>query len=159
MMDYIGHARFIIAGIVLLLYLYAIHTVLKRKERKEQRGYYAKVVKDVVNGYYGIVELFKTFRLNDIRWSIVAISRLQHITEDEEDSISKNGNISIDTEVLDELAHYATFANAAYGWKGAILDGRLPFFGSKQVIAQSTGIDRDDIVAAKYTSNAYRPVS
>ena len=80
----------------------------------------------------------------------MAISRLQHITEDEEDSISKNGNILIDREVLDELAHYATFANAAYGW--------LPFFGSKQV-AQSTGIDRDDIVAAKYTSNAYRPVS
>ena len=146
----IVHARCIVAGVVLSLYIYAIHTVLKRKERKEQRGYYAKAVTGFVNGYYGIVELFKTFRLNDIRWSIVAISRLQHITEDEEDSISKNGNILIDREVLDELAHYATFANAAYGWKGAILDCRLPFFGSKQV---------DDIVAAKYTSHAYRPVS
>lgn len=87
----------------------------------------------------------------------MAISRLQHITE--EKVSNSNGNISIDKEVLDELAHYATFANAAYGWKGAILDGRLPSFGSRQVIAQSTGIDRDDIVAAKYTAEAYRPVS
>ena len=62
MMDYIGHARFIIAGIVLLLYVYAIHTVLKRKERKEQSGNVAKAVTDFVNGYYGIVELFKSYR-------------------------------------------------------------------------------------------------
>ena len=55
----------------------------------------------------------------DVILSIVALSRLQNIVSDQQ--IGKNntgcGSGLVDELTLNDLAHYAKFAHAAYGWK------------------------------------------
>ena len=101
----------------------------------------------------------------DVIWSIVALSRLQHVLEYHpnasrkvnHDNPNNNGN-NITKQLIEELDHYCTFANAAYGWKGFAFCGRLHLFGgNNRVLAKSTGIDRRDIVTANWHSTANRP--
>jgi hypothetical protein len=98
----------------------------------------------------------------DVIWSFVALSKLQHIlehdTEDDTKDVGHNSEILLNKQLLEELAHYCSFASAAYGWKGFAFCGRLhPFGGNYRVLARSTGIDRQDIVTANWHSKANRP--
>ncbi len=94
----------------------------------------------------------------DVILSIVALSRLQQVLETSEQRTSGGSNTNItDKQLLDELAYYCTFANAAYGWKGFAFCGRLHLGGDYRVLARSTGIDRRDIVTANWRSKANRP--
>lgn len=61
--------------------------------------------------------------------------------------------------LLEDLAHYCTYANAAYGWKGLAFAGRFHLLGrNNRVLARLTGADRRDIVQANWHSKANRPV-
>ncbi len=98
----------------------------------------------------------------DVIWSFVALSKLQHIlqhdTEDDTKNVHHNNDVPLNKKLLEELAHYCSFASAAYGWKGFAFCGRLhPFGGNYRVLARSTGIDRQDIVTANWHSKANRP--
>mmetsp|Transcript_2618 Transcript_2618/g.4786 ORF Transcript_2618/g.4786 Transcript_2618/m.4786 type:complete len:418 (+) Transcript_2618:1-1254(+) len=103
----------------------------------------------------------------DVIWSIVALSRLQHILESDyngdggtngSNNQHDNGNTTkIDKELLEELAHYCTFANAAYGWKGFAFNGIWRLGDNNRILARSTGINRRDIVTANWHSKANRP--
>ena len=105
----------------------------------------------------------------------MALSRLQHILESDyrdddtnnaskinnNDANNQNATITIvDKHLLEELAHYCTFANAAYGWKGRAFCGRWHIIGgNNRVLVRSTGIDKRDIVTTNWHSKANRPVS
>jgi hypothetical protein len=108
------------------------------------------------------------YTVKDIFWSIVAFSKLQHVLEfdnNEDDDADYETTIvqqQLDKSTsfdIDELAHYCSFANAAYGWKGFAFCGKLqhPFGGNYRVLARSTGIDRSDIVTANWHSKANLP--
>ena len=95
----------------------------------------------------------------------MALSRLQHVLESEygkQSNNNKNGNshgVITDKELLEELAHYCAFANAAYGWKGFAFCGRFALGGNNRVLVRTTGIDRRDIISSNWHSKANRPVS
>jgi hypothetical protein len=100
----------------------------------------------------------------DVAWSFLALSKLQYILEhDAEDEVRNmrlDNDIVLNKRFFEELAHYCSFASAAYGWKGFAFCGRLhPFGGNYRMLARSTGIDRRDIVIANWHSKANRPVS
>ena len=91
-------------------------------------------------------------------WSLVTLSRLQQVLETSESKSRDNGVPVTDKQLLEELAYYCKFANAAYGWKGFAFCGRLHLGGDYRVLARSTGIDRRDIVTANWHSKTNRPV-
>lgn len=106
----------------------------------------------------------------EVIWSIVALSRLQHVLDSVCDSSAKtdsfrynshgqhDGNTTMDAQFVEELAHYCLFANAAYGWKGSAFCGRWHLFGgNNRVLVRSTGIDKRDIVVTNWSSKVTRP--
>ena len=108
---------------------------------------------------YGVVDLFAMYSPKDVIWSIVALSRLQRVLEPDLDDVDEDdSNIITDRQLLEELAHYCSFANAAYGWKGLPFCGRLHLGGDNHVLIRSTGIRRRDIVATNWHAKANRPV-
>jgi len=90
----------------------------------------------------------------------MALSRLQRasIMVDERDSKQVDTEDRVfDLELLGDLAHYAVFANAAYGWKGGLaLSGRL-HLGDMNTLIARTGINEEDIVSAQWRSKTHRP--
>lgn len=63
----------------------------------------------------------------------------------------------VDPDLLSDLARYAVFANAAYGWKGGLaLSGKL-HMGDRKALLTKTGIDERDVVAAHWKSRTHRP--
>ena len=97
-------------------------------------------------------------------WSIIALSKLQHVVADDNNNKPINNHNTketiIDKQLLEELAHYCSFANAAYGWKGFVFCGRWhPFGGNNRMLLRTTGINKRDLVTANWHSKASRPVS
>lgn len=101
-------------------------------------------------------------------------------------SLQQSYPIVNDTALLDDLAHYAVYANAAYGWTMDLVfgqrrpwpfggkrrhhrrqrrrqrddgDGPFPSFpmGNLQTLLRRTGIPRRDVVAAVWESKTHRP--
>ncbi|KAL7530845.1 hypothetical protein ACHAXR_010145, partial [Thalassiosira sp. AJA248-18] len=129
-----------------------------------------KTIHNIIEAFpdYGVVDLFGMYSPKDVIWSIVALSRLQHVLEsgyeDDTRDFKANDNddnqrddIIVDKQLFEELAHYCAFANAAYGWKGFAFCGRLHLGGNNRVLVRSTGIERRDIVITKWHSKANRP--
>lgn len=100
----------------------------------------------------------------------MALSRLQHLLDsdyidDAKTDTSRNnkhgrhdGNTTMDDQLVEELAHYCAFANAAYGWKGSAFCGRWHLFGgNNRVLVRATGIDKRDIVVTNWSSKVTRP--
>jgi len=97
----------------------------------------AKAVKNINNilnkfSDHGVVDLFQLYSTKDIVMSVLALSRLQRAANESSlrfasNEKDENGHSVIaDMALLSDLAHYAAFANAAYGWKGGLaLSGRL----------------------------------
>ena len=129
-----------------------------------------QTIRDIVERFpeHGIIDLFGLYTMKDIFWSLVAFSKLQHALEfdnnEDDDTDYKTAIVQQKLEKtisfdIDELAHYCSFASAAYGWKGFAFCGKLkhPFGGNYRVLARSTGIDRGDIVTANWHSKANLP--
>lgn len=97
----------------------------------------------------------------DVIKSIVALSKLQHVILESSSSASskKNETIIVDKQLIQELAHYCKFANAAYGWKGFAFCGIgwHPFGGNNRMLIRSTGITKHDIITTNWHSKANRP--
>ncbi len=88
--------------------------------------------------------------MNDVLLSFVALSRLQHVLEQQKtERMGKERNAEVD------LAHYSSFASAIYyGSLGFTL--RLDGTGW---LARSIGIDYEDIVETNFRARVCQPVS
>lgn len=108
---------------------------------------------------YGVVDVFKKYPSRSVIASVMALARLQSVASYYENKIGMLGDdVSDDEELLDRLAHYALFANAAYGWTMDLaLRGKL-HMGDLQALLKKTGIGPDDVVAAHWTAKTHRPV-
>ena len=93
-----------------------------------------KNINDILNKFsdHGVVDLFQLYPSKDIVMSVLALSRLQRAANESSVRFASNEKDEIghsviaDMALLSDLAHYAAFANAAYGWKGGLaLSGRL----------------------------------
>ena len=74
-------------------------------------------------------------------------------------SVDTNKGWEYEKELLSDLAHYAVFANAIYGWKlGFALSGIL-HLGDMKALIKKTGVRKEDIVATRWHSRTYLPVS
>ena len=103
----------------------------------------------------------------DVIKSIVALSKLQHViiestsksVDKSSSSSKKNETMIVDKQLIQELAHYCKFANAAYGWKGFAFCGIgwHPFGGNNRMLIRSTGITKHDIITTNWHSKANRP--
>jgi hypothetical protein len=120
-----------------------------------------------VHTEHGVVDVFGKYRAFDVLASIVALNRLQTAaTEFEivftsnklnhEDKIKDNCD---DMELLNDLAHYAKYALAAYGWSlDLALRLKMHFGGNNQALVHLTGVERNDIVKAEWKTKApHRP--
>jgi hypothetical protein len=61
-----------------------------------------------------------------------------------------------DQQLLDDLSHYAVFANAAYGWRMGLLSGKL-HMGDLEALLSKTGISREDVIATQFKSKTHLP--
>ena len=144
-----------------------IRTFLNKMENKFVSSETAKAlttIRNIITKFpeYGVVDVFRMYSTKDIILSIVAFSRLQGLDAATYDPKQDNNSndVTVDRELVDDLAHYCAFANAAYGWKGFAFCGRWhPFGGNNRMLIRSTGIDKRDIVTANWHSRANRPVS
>jgi hypothetical protein len=60
--------------------------------------------------------------------------------------------------LLRDLAHYALYANAVYGWKMELaMHFRLHMGGNVQALLRLTGVKRDDIILTKWESKTHQP--
>jgi len=139
---------------------------MKHKHLSSETAKALKTIRNIIDAFpdYGVVDVFGMYSPKDVIRSIMALSRLQHVLGSDTNNSKlnnnndyQNNNDTIDKELLEELAHYCTFANAAYGWKGFAFCGRLHFGGNNRVLVRSTGIDKRDIVTANWHSKANRP--
>jgi hypothetical protein len=116
---------------------------------------------------HGLVDVFGKYPPAELAASVYALSRLQqaalrfeatalstqHVpTSDDDDSSFWT------LDVIKELAHYAKFASAAYGWKMDLaFSGRL-HWGDEEALVKVTGISRDNVVSMQWQSRTHRPV-
>ena len=116
-----------------------------------------------VHTEHGVVDVFGKYRTIDVLTSIVAFSRLQRIVVPYERSLRTERNVEqcndVDLNLVNELAHYAKYAHAAYGWTlDLALRWKVHFGGNNQALVRMTGIHRDDIVKAEWNAKApHRP--
>mmetsp|Transcript_19001 Transcript_19001/g.29265 ORF Transcript_19001/g.29265 Transcript_19001/m.29265 type:complete len:407 (+) Transcript_19001:654-1874(+) len=107
-------------------------------------------------------DIFSQFSPKEVTASIWALSRLQQASNLHEVANSacaiKEGDL-IDPQLVDDLAHYAVFATAAYGWKGALaFRGKIHMGGNLEAVLAKTGVDRDHLISAHWASRTHRPV-
>lgn len=105
-----------------------------------------------------MVDLNK-YGLRDILVSMYALSRLQHCAN-LWDRQSHDFPQVRDHRLLDNLAHYAVYANAAYGWKMDLaFGGRLHLRGDGdlQTLLRRTRVAAKDVLATKWESKTHKP--
>lgn len=125
---------------------------------------------------HGVVDVFGKYRTYDILAALMALNRLQNAAlvyeRTNTNSRSNNNNIEHGQQpsseilpdceenkaLLKDLAHYAVYANAAYGWKmDFAIRWRVHMGGNVQALLRLTGVARDDILLAEWESKTHRP--
>jgi hypothetical protein len=86
-----------------------------------------------------------------------AVKRTERNQEQVEQTEERVLSTAIDTKLLEELAYYSVFANAAYGWKLELAWNRRIRFGDFQTLLAHTNLSSEDIVACKWISSTHRP--
>ena len=119
------------------------------------------------NSHWISHSLHNFYSPKDVIKSIVALSKLQHVilesssssVDTSSPSSKTNETMIVDKQLIQELAHYCKFANAAYGWKGFAFCGIgwHPFGGNNRMLIRSTGITKHDIITTNWHSKANRP--
>ena len=131
-----------------------------------------------------MVDVFATYPTKDVVASILALSRLQrasstyarsqgkdrktdilskvdedaNVISSESNSRQKQNDLTKEVGSLSEIAHYAVFAHAAYGWKMGLLSGEL-HMGDLQALMGKTGIDDRHVISTNWKSKTHLPVS
>jgi Lipase (class 3) len=133
-----------------------------------------KIIRSIlsdVHTEHGVVDVFGKYKTYDVLASILALSRLQSVVIAQEQSLrkdwieiasgdSQSRDLSdANADLLQELAHYSVYAQAAYGWPMDLaLRRRLHWGGNCQALVRITGIAQNDIVKAEWKARApHRP--
>lgn len=117
---------------------------------------------------HGVVDIFAKYRKVDVAMSLLALGRLQERRRRrlwtkgaDEGGLHSSYPLVDDAQLIDDLAHYAVFANAAYGWKMELAFGRGLWNplqrGDLHTVLRSTQIAEEDVIACKWQSRAHRP--
>jgi len=94
---------------------------------------------------------------------VYALSRLQDaaiVYEQQRTELSPafDSQNPADEQLLHDLAHYAVYASACYGWKMDLaLRLRLHVGGDIQALLRRTGVQPNDVVVAEWESRTHRP--
>mmetsp|Transcript_23876 Transcript_23876/g.36106 ORF Transcript_23876/g.36106 Transcript_23876/m.36106 type:complete len:402 (+) Transcript_23876:553-1758(+) len=105
---------------------------------------------------HGVVDIFRDYSTKDIVSSFLALFKLQQAAAYYGEQKRTEGH-SVNKKLLQRLAYYSVFANAAYGWKmEAASNGKLDR-GNLRTLVRKTGIKEEDVVAAKWASKTHRP--
>lgn len=129
-------------------------------------------VKTLITSFpdHGVIDVFKLYPIRDVLSSILILAKLQWIVKHHEDQDaakqqaeqkSLGGESHIEEhpspELLQKLAHYSAYANAAYGWRFDLaLKGRVQK-NDLATLLKSTGIAEEDVIKAEWKSDAMRP--
>lgn len=113
---------------------------------------------------HGVVDIFAKFKQREIWASMYALGRLQHAARFYDMKQERKIQPVTDHALLEDLAHYAVFATAAYGWP---MDAMRPkkhwkdFFGKPRsdldTLIHRTNIEEDDILEVEWESKTHRP--
>ena len=111
---------------------------------------------------HGIVDVFSKYSSQDVAASLYAFYRLQRAAiryETIQEMREPDCHPPDLMHVLEDLSHYAVYANAAYGWKMDLaFQGKL-HMGDEQALLRKTGIEKGDIIKLSLKSKAHLPVS
>jgi Lipase (class 3) len=117
-----------------------------------------------VHEQHGVVDVFGKYRPYDILAAVFALSRLQNaaLIYERRTAGPPSPEIVPDNDenkaLLRDLAHYALYANAVYGWKMELaMHFRLHMGGNVQALLRLTGVKRDDIILTKWESKTHQP--
>lgn len=108
---------------------------------------------------HGVVDSFSRFPNPEVWASVYALSRLQRAARLHDRRHQKQSfPVVHNRELLRNLAHYAVYANVAYGWKMDLaFRRRLHLGGDIQALLRRTGIPLEDVIAAEWESRTHRP--
>lgn len=138
-----------------------------------------KTIRKVIDSFpdQGIIDVFSLYPTKDLIGSILALSRLQRVVQyhyrrdntrndtrqDQTEKTftylwkSKTLDLHSERELLSDLAHYSSFAHAAYGWKfGLLLSGKF-HLGDSRMLMRKTGVKRHDIIVTNWRSKTHLP--
>lgn len=105
-----------------------------------------------------VVDSLSKFRYQEVWASAYALSRLQRAAKLYDYRTRRPFPKVENRELLENLAHYAVFANVAYGWKMDLaFRRRLHLGGDLQALLRRTGVALEDVVAAEWESRTHRP--
>jgi hypothetical protein len=104
---------------------------------------------------HGVVDPFNS---KHIWGAVYALSRLQRAAIWHDHLHQQSLPEIQDRKLLEDLAHYAVYANVAYGWKMDLaFRRRLHLGGDLQALLRRTGIPLEDVIAAEWESRTHRP--
>ncbi|GKY92523.1 hypothetical protein MPSEU_000222600 [Mayamaea pseudoterrestris] len=137
-------------------------------QRNPERAAAFEAVQCMLRETHGLWTSLAKYSTPDILKSLYALARLQkaalyHELQQEEQRLQaekddKSASSTIEPELLQDLAYYAIFANAAYGWKLDLAwNRRLSLGGDIATILAHTNLSHDDIIAQEWTSKTHRP--
>jgi hypothetical protein len=107
---------------------------------------------------HGVVDSFKKYPNQDVWASVYALSRLQRAAIFHDRLYQQSFPIAQDRKLLEDLAHFAIYANVAYGWKMDLaFRRRLHLGGDLQALLRRTGLPPEDVIAAEWKSRTHRP--
>eukprot|EP00542_Grammatophora_oceanica_P002584 CAMPEP_0194070340 /NCGR_PEP_ID=MMETSP0009_2-20130614/88130_1 /TAXON_ID=210454 /ORGANISM="Grammatophora oceanica, Strain CCMP 410" /LENGTH=615 /DNA_ID=CAMNT_0038723605 /DNA_START=271 /DNA_END=2118 /DNA_ORIENTATION=+ len=147
----------------------------------------ARAVKSVrsvitqLSSHHGVENVFRKYPPKDLVYAILALGKLQRAAEQyrkiedldyyypqKVDSTSKRKRSTRikksssfkefkDMELLKEIAYFAVYANAAYGWTlDLALSGRVNL-GDLETLLKRTGLKEEEVIAAEWESKTHRP--
>jgi hypothetical protein len=147
----------LIAHTLSLRKMNAFYSQLASKLLSEESARAVKTVRTIIAQFsdHGVIDVFKLYPPKDVIMSILALAKLHRVVSYVEEQ--NPGEEWDDLAVLKHLAHYAVFANAAYGWK---MDLAFRFKINRSdlhTLLSRTGIEPEDVVVAQWESKTHRP--
>jgi len=116
-----------------------------------------KTVRTIISQFsdHGVIDVFKMYPPKDVIASILTLAKLHRVISYVEDD--SPGEEWDDLAILEQLARYAVFANAAYGWKMDLAFRGKINRSDLQTLLTRTGIEPEDVVVAEWESKTHRP--
>ena len=122
-----------------------------------------KSVQDILRSVedHGVeVDVFRRHRKRDLIASIYALAKLQSACQHLRQSRQEEIGDTVSNDLLKELAYFAKFSTAAYGWTLELATRGAAHRGdSTRALCTRTGVSEDDIVLEEWDSQPNRPAT
>jgi len=137
--------------------LWDIYDWLATKFLSAESATAVKTVRTIISQFsdHGVIDVFKMYPPKDVIASILTLAKLHRVISYVEDD--SPGEEWDDLAILEQLARYAVFANAAYGWKMDLAFRGKINRSDLQTLLTRTGIEPEDVVVAEWESKTHRP--